>query len=80
MLGDVLEMMPSLVEEYGAADLLFIDGKPSEYRQYLEAAESSGLVRPGTWGKSVCGAAQRDWLDRVNGCKCYWLAQACMFV
>ena len=50
LLGDALALMPQLAAEYGAADLLFIDGKPSEYMQYLQAAESAGLVRPGTWG------------------------------
>eukprot|EP00802_Teleaulax_amphioxeia_P021601 Tamp_21969.p1 GENE.Tamp_21969~~Tamp_21969.p1 ORF type:complete len:361 (+),score=94.38 Tamp_21969:53-1084(+) len=48
LLGDALELMPAVAEEYGAADMIFIDGKPSEYFEYLRVAEACGLVRPGT--------------------------------
>jgi predicted O-methyltransferase YrrM len=48
LLGDALALMPTVAKEYGAADMIFIDGKPSEYLQYLQVAEACGLVRPGT--------------------------------
>jgi len=48
ILGDALTQMPLIAQEYGPADLIFVDGKPSEYLTYLQVAESCGLVRPGT--------------------------------
>ena len=45
MLGDALEVMPEIAQEHGGADLLFLDGRPSEYMQYLQVKEeeSRGL-------------------------------------
>ena len=40
MLGDALEVMPEIAQEHGGADLLFLDGRPSEYMQYLQVKES----------------------------------------
>ena len=54
LLGDALEKMPEIARQYGPADVIFIDGKPSEYLEYLKVAEACGLVRSGTTGCPYC--------------------------
>lgn len=46
--GDALQTLPQVAAAAGPADLIFIDGRPAEYADYLAAAERCGLVRGGT--------------------------------